>query len=79
MSAGRRKTFRSGLSDGDLQMSTFESDKIDDTFPWLQLIAAKLTSGLVASVSMVVRVFDPDDMIEVLCLKGCTSVPHKEI
>jgi hypothetical protein len=60
-------------------MSTFESDNIDEMFPWLQLIAAKLTSGSVTGVSMVVRVFDPDDMIEVLGPKGCTSIPHKEI
>ncbi|MHB1731837.1 MAG: hypothetical protein ACYCU8_00015 [Ferrimicrobium acidiphilum] len=64
---------------GGDQISTFGSDNIEHMPPWLRMMSAKLESGSVASVSMVVRVFDFDSKIEVIGAKGRVAIPCKEI
>jgi hypothetical protein len=64
--------------DGGDQISTFGSDNIKHMSSWLRMVTAKLESGSVASVSMVVRVFDFDNKIEVLGARGRVAIPCKE-
>lgn len=65
--------------DGNNQISTFGSDNIEHMSSWLRMMTAKLKSGSVASVSMVVRVFDFDNTIEVIGARGRVAIPCKEI
>jgi hypothetical protein len=72
-------TFMAPSPGNDIQVSTFGDDNIEHMSPWLLLITAKLKSGSVARVSMIVRVFDFENTIEVVGPKGRMSMPHKEI
>jgi len=72
-------TFLVSSPGDDMQTSTFGSDNIEYMSPWLLLTTAKLKSGSVGSVAMVVRVFDFDNTIEIVGPKGRVSIPSKEI
>ena len=59
--------------------STFASDNIEHLLPWLCLQEAKLASGSVATVAMVVRVFSDTRTVEVLGPRGSIAIPEKEV
>jgi len=59
-------TFLVSSPGDDMQTSTFGSDNIEHMSPWLLLTTAKLKSGSVGSVAMVVRVFDFDNPVEIV-------------
>jgi hypothetical protein len=72
-------TFMAPSPGNDIQLSTFGDDNIEHMSPWLLLTTAKLNSGSVTRVTMIVRVFDFDNTIEVVGPKGRMPIPSKEI
>jgi hypothetical protein len=59
--------------------STFGSDNIEHLLPWLCLQEAKLASGSVATLAMVVRVFSDTRTVVVLGPLGSIAIPEKEV
>lgn len=64
---------------GNGRDSTFGSDNLAEMGPWLLLQTAKLVSGAVATITMIVRVFDMEHLVEVVGPKGLISIPEKEM
>jgi len=64
---------------GNGRDSTFGSDNLVEMEPWLLLQTAKLVSGAVATITMIVRVFDREHLVEVVGPKGLISIPEKEM
>ena len=59
--------------------STFGSDNIEHIAPWLSLQMAKLLSGKVETLAMIVRVFDFDHLVRIEGSKGPVDVPEKDL
>lgn len=59
--------------------STFGSDNFAHIQPWTLVQTAKLLSGRVNTIAMVVRVFDWDRRVEINGPKGKISIPEKEL
>ena len=59
--------------------STFGSDNIEHIAPWLSLQMAKLLSGRVETLAMIVRVFDLDHLVRVEGPKDPVGVPEKDL
>ena len=59
--------------------STFGRDNFEYMQPWLLLQTAKVYSGKVRVIAMVVRVFDMDHLVEVEGPNGKITIPEKEL
>ena len=59
--------------------STFGSDNIEHIAPWLSLQMAKLLSGKVETLAMIVRVFDLDRTVCIEGPKGPVDIPEKDL
>lgn len=68
-----------GSKGHDSASSTFGSDNIEHLLPWLCLQEAKLASGSVATLAMVLRVFSDTRTVEVLGPRGSIAIPEKEV
>ena len=59
--------------------STFAKDNIDQLVPWLMLQLAKMSSGKIVALSIVIRVFDLERMVETDGPKGHICIPEKDM
>lgn len=64
---------------GHLVTRTFASDSLEHLVPWLLVQTAKLASGKVALLAMVVRVVSDDRTVEVLGPNGRRRIPEKDV
>ena len=78
----RRLYFHITPFDGQDRMvnqSTFALDNIEQLEPWLLIQTAKIVSGAVCVVAMIVRVFDLERAVDVLGPNGRVQLPEKEL
>lgn len=66
-------------NDSDVNASTFAADNFQFLQPWLAVQTAKLFSGRIDAIAMVVRVFDLDKRIEIAGTRGKINIPEKEL
>ena len=59
--------------------STFASDNIEHLVPWLMVQLAKMSSGKIVALSIVIRVFDLERMVETDGPKGHIRIPEKDM